>query len=281
MDQKYIISERNLVNIADAIREKSRKVADLSVNDMANEILDIPVGLDTRDATARPGDILTGETAYVNNVKLIGTMPIIEQEVSNISVSSKGVITATSISEAGYNPGATVSGTKQLSTQAARTVTPSTITQTVCASGMYTTGAIKVADIPSEYINTSDATATAEDIASGKTAYVNGQKITGTSSGGSETGLETYILTYFSDAPMLGIEQIYYIDQSLQLRQETLPSFMEQKQFFILKNSIFAFINVSLMDDEFDGLTIIENVQDLNTETSLKLCRIIDNVTIG
>ena len=84
----------------------------------------------------------------------------------SISVSSSGLITAsvsgtqnvTPTVTAGYVSSGTAgtitvsgSATKQLTTQAAKTVTPSTSSQTAVASGVYTTGAITVAAIPSNY----------------------------------------------------------------------------------------------------------------------------------
>lgn len=85
----------------------------------------------------------------------------------SISVSSSGLITATASATQSVTPSVsagyvssgtagtvTVSGsnTSQLTTQAAVTVTPTTSSQTAVASGVYTTGAITVGAIPSQYI---------------------------------------------------------------------------------------------------------------------------------
>lgn len=84
-----------------------------------------------------------------------------------LSVSASGLITATASAtqsvtptvSAGYVSSGTsgtitVSGsnTQQLSTQAATTITPTTSSQTAVAAGKYTTGAVTVGPIPSNYI---------------------------------------------------------------------------------------------------------------------------------
>ena len=83
--------------------------------------------------------------------------------------SSTGIVTA-KVATGGYLATNT-SKTLTLSTQAAKTITPTTSAQTAVAAGKYTTGTVSVAAIPNNYGNTSDATATAADILSGKIAY--------------------------------------------------------------------------------------------------------------
>ena len=102
-----------------------------------------------------------------------GNTPRVEIALPEISVSSAGLITATSEQAAGYVPGGTKSSTKQLTTQGAKTVTPGTAAQTAVASGRYTTGAVTVKG---------DANLKAENIAEGVSIF----GVAGPHSGGTQ-----------------------------------------------------------------------------------------------
>lgn len=95
--------------------------------------------------------VVTSDPGYDGLSKVtVNAMPTTTQATPSITVSSSGLITAEATQNAGYVDGGTKSATKQLTTQVAKTVTPSTSEQTAVASGVYTTGAVKVAAIQTE-----------------------------------------------------------------------------------------------------------------------------------
>lgn len=122
----------------------------------------LEVGIDTSDATATANDIVIDKTAYVNGEKITGTIP----NNNDVNITPT---TSQQVKERGLYNSITV---EAVTNEIDSNIQPENIKKDISILGI--TGTLE------EGIDTSDADATPEDIISPKTAYVNGQKITGT-----------------------------------------------------------------------------------------------------
>lgn len=80
------------------------------------------------------------------------------------TISASGLITASGTVSAGYINSNPSNKTLQLTTQAAKTITPTKSSQTAVAKNVYTTGVISVAAIPSQYVDITNIGKTSADL---------------------------------------------------------------------------------------------------------------------
>lgn len=175
------IDDIHLKQIANAIREKTGSAESIGIDEMPEQIKGIKGGSDPvlQDKTVTPttsSQTITADSGYDGlDTVTVNAMPTATQATPSITVSSAGKITASATQTAGYVTAGTKSGTKQLTVQAAKTITPSTSSQTAVAKGVYTTGVVTVVG---------DANLKAENIAEGVSIF----GVTGTHSGGGSGG---------------------------------------------------------------------------------------------
>lgn len=151
---KVIAERQELVDIADAVREKTGDNKSMGIGEIARNIRGMSTGgvINTQSKTVSPTEEqqeVTPDSGYNGLSKV--TVNAIESDYVGSNVPREN----------------------------AKNITPTKSSQVAVFSGTYVNGDISVEAIPDEYITTTDADAIAEEIALNKIAYVDGKKVVG------------------------------------------------------------------------------------------------------
>ena len=163
--------------IANAIRGKTGSSDQIVADDFPSAISLIS-GADQSDATATASDIAEGKTAYVTGGKVTGNVETYTDFVPYSDASAKGLSDGIRLSKTISKDSLLRSGTEIRMVSDISNFGDATAADVASGKTFTSTAGLKVTGTR-VYLDTSNATATAGDIAHGKTAYVNGEKITG------------------------------------------------------------------------------------------------------
>ena len=194
-------------DLATAITAKGVTVPDdTTLDGYAALVEQIDTGVDTSDATATAKDIAKGKTAYVQGQKITGKLyeytkgktknyfTTASENVTFERDSNRDLINIT-IPWIGNDEIMRIDSYIKLGAEATL-FGDATAADVISGKTMTSAAGLKVVGTNTNDADTSDATATADDIAKGKTAYVQGQKITGTvEPAESNNNVEAYAIT--------------------------------------------------------------------------------------
>ena len=164
----YMVTDVDLKLIADAIREKSGSSDTIEFpSGFAEAVDDIETGTDISDTTATAGDVLSGKYFYnASGVKTEGS--IAEKAAATYNTSS---------SDQTISSGQYLSGNQTIKAVTTSNLSAANVKHNVTVKVGDANDDDRIAGVTGTF--TSDGTASASDILSGKIAYSQGSKITG------------------------------------------------------------------------------------------------------